>query len=265
MEPTSRTPPSTIESLVRRDRAVTVAGLLALAALAWLYLVRLGREMADMAAMGMVSTEPWTAADAGLAAIMWAVMMVAMMLPAAAPMILVFATVNRRRRESPGPGPYVNTTLFVLAYLAVWSAFSVAAALVQWGLHSAALLSEDAMQAAPFAGAVLLAAAGIYQLTPLKYACLARCQTPLGFLLSEWRDGTRGAVVMGLRHGLFCLGCCWMLMALLLVGGVMNLAWVAAISGFVLIEKVLPAGRLVSAGSGAALLVWASWILFRAF
>jgi predicted metal-binding membrane protein len=253
------------ESLARRDRAVTLAALAALAALAWLYLVRLGREMADMAAMGMAHTEPWAAADAGLAAIMWAVMMVAMMLPAAAPMILVCATVNRKRRESPGAAPYVNTTLFVLAYLAVWGAFSVAAALAQWALHAAALLSEDAMQAAPLAGAVLLAAAGIYQVTPLKYACLARCQTPIGFLLGEWRDGNRGAMVMGLRHGLFCLGCCWVLMALLFVGGVMNLAWVAAIAAFVLIEKLLPAGRLVSVISGGALLVWAAWAFFQVF
>ena len=252
-----------LESLARRDRAVTLVGLAALAALAWLYLVRLGREMADMAAMDMAHTDPWTSADAGLAAVMWAVMMVAMMLPAAAPMILVFATVNRKRREAPGTAPYVNTTLFVLAYLAVWSAFSVAAALAQWGLHAAALLSGDAMQAAPLAGAVLLAAAGIYQLTPLKYACLARCQTPIGFLLGEWRDGNRGAIVMGLRHGLFCLGCCWVLMALLFVGGVMNLAWVAAIAAFVLMERVVPAGRLVSWTSGAALLAWSTWSLYR--
>ena len=254
---------SVLESLARRDRAVTLAGLAALAALAWLYLVRLGREMADMAAMSMADTDPWTVADAGLAAVMWAVMMVAMMLPAAAPMILVFATVNRKRREAPGTAPSVNTTLFVLAYLAVWGAFSVAAALAQWALHAAALLAEDAMQAAPLAGAVLLAAAGIYQLTPLKYACLARCQTPVGFLLSEWREGNRGAFVMGLRHGLFCLGCCWVLMALLFVGGVMNLAWVAAIAAFVLIEKLVPAGRLVSWTSGAALLAWSAWSLYH--
>ncbi len=253
------------ESLARRDRALTLAGLVVLTVLAWLYLLRLGREMADMAEMGMAHTEPWTVTDAGLAAVMWAVMMVAMMLPAAAPMILVFATVNRKRREAPGTAPHVNTTLFVLAYLVVWGAFSAAAALAQWGLHSAALLSEDAMQAAPLAGGLLLAAAGIYQLTPLKYACLARCQTPIGFLLSEWRDGNRGAFVMGLRHGLFCLGCCWVLMTLLFVGGVMNLTWVAAIAAFVLLEKVLPAGRLVSVISGGALLVWAAWALFQVF
>src|SRR5439155_1158978 len=136
------------------------------------------------------------------------------------------------------------------------------AALAQWGLHTAALLSEDAMRAGPVASALILLAAGVYQLTPLKYACLARCQTPLGFLLSEWREGNGGTLVMGLRHGLFCLGCCWALMALLFVGGVMNLAWVAAIAGFVLVEKLVPAGRVVSWLSGGALLAWGVWALY---
>ncbi len=258
-------PHAVIAFLARRDRAVTLAGLALLAALAWLYLLGLGREMADMAAMGMADTGPWTAGNAALAAVMWAVMMVAMMLPAAAPMILVFSTVNRKRTEGAGGAPYVNTPLFVLAYLTVWGAFSVTAALAQWSLHTAALLSKDAMRAAPLAAAVILAAAGVYQLTPLKYACLARCQTPIGFLLSEWREGNAGAFAMGLRHGLFCLGCCWVLMALLFVGGVMNLVWVAALTGFVLLEKALPAGRVVSVISGGALLVWAAWTFFQGF
>ncbi|MBI1962005.1 MAG: DUF2182 domain-containing protein [Candidatus Rokubacteria bacterium] len=220
--------------------------------------------MAGMAEMGMADVGPWALADAGWAALMWAVMMVAMMLPAAAPMILMFVAVNRRRRTEGGGTPLVNTGLFVLGYLVVWTAFSVAAALAQWGLHSAALLSDDAMSAAPVVGALVLAAAGVWQLTPLKYACLARCQAPIGFLLGEWRDGNRGAVVMGLRHGLFCLGCCWVLMGLLFVGGVMNLAWVAAIAAFVLVEKLVPAGRAVSWASGIALLAWAAWSLAHA-
>jgi predicted metal-binding membrane protein len=181
--------------------------------------------------------------------------MVAMMLPTAAPMVLLFVTVNRRRRAEFGE-PYLDTGLFTLGYLLVWGAFSVAAALGQWGLHAAALLSHEALTVAPVVGASVLVAAGLYQLTPLKYACLARCQTPLGFLMGEWREGRRGALVMGLRHGLVCRGCCWVLMALLFVGGVMNLLWVAAISVFVLLEKVVPAGRMVSWGAGAVLIVW---------
>src|SRR2546430_16580474 len=135
---------------------------------------------------------------------------------------------------------------FVLGYLAVWSPFSVGAALAQWGLHTAALLSEDAMRAGPVAGALILLAAGVYQLTPLKYACLARCQTPLGFLLSEWREGNGGTLVMGLRHGLFCLGCCWALMALLFLRGGLNPPRGAASARFVLVGKPGPARGLVS-------------------
>jgi predicted metal-binding membrane protein len=243
-----------LEPVLRRDRAVTAAGLAALTGLAWLYIIRLSGNMADMAAMGMVS-EAWTAADLALAVAMWAAMMVAMMLPTAAPMVLTFVTVNRRRQAEHGAAA-IPTGLFTLGYLLVWGGFSVVAALGQWGLRAAAVLAEDALTIAPALGGGVLAAAGLYQLTPLKYACLARCQSPLGFIMSEWREGRRGALVMGLRHGLLCLGCCWVLMALLFVGGAMNLAWVAAISVFVLVEKVVPAGRLVSWASGAALILW---------
>lgn len=247
-----------LESVVRRERAIMLAGIAVLVMLAWLYLFRLARYMADMAEMGMPVMAAWSPAEAALAAAMWLVMMVAMMLPSATPMIVMFTTVNRRRLAAGGP-PYVNIGLFVLGYLVVWGAFSVVAALAQWGLQAAALTSEDAMAVTPVVASGLLAAAGVYQLTPLKSACLARCRTPLGFLLSEWRGGGRGALLMGGRHGLFCLGCCWVLMTLLFVGGVMNLAWVAALTVFVLVEKVIPAGRLVSWASGGLLLAWAVW------
>ncbi|HEU5323009.1 MAG TPA: DUF2182 domain-containing protein [Methylomirabilota bacterium] len=252
---------SRLAALARRDRALTAAGLALVVGLAWLWLARAGGEMDAMAEMGMARMAPWTAADAALAAVMWAVMMTAMMLPAASPMILTFAAMNRTPPGAAAP-PHVGTGLFVLGYLAVWGAFSLAAAGGQWALQAAALLSADTLRAAPLAGASLLAAAGLYQLTPLKDACLARCRTPLGFLLAEWRPGAAGALVMGLRHGLFCLGCCWVLMALLFVGGVMNLAWVAALMAFVLLEKLVPAGRVVSRASGVALLAWAGWLVW---
>ena len=251
---------SALESLARRDRVVTLAALAALVALAWIYLARLGREMASMAAVGLARMEMWGPGDAALATVMWAVMMVAMMLPAAAPMVVMFATINRKRSAAGGVPP-INTGLFTLAYLLVWGGASALAALAQWALQTVALLSPGALTVAPVMGGALLVAAGVYQLTPLKYACLARCQSPIGFLFTEWREGSRGAFVMGLRHGLFCLGCCWALMALLFVGGIMNLVWVAAITVFVLVEKVVPAGRLVSWASGAALIVWGAWVL----
>ena len=242
-----------IEVVLRHERTVTLAGLTALVALAWIYLLRLSREAVSMAEMGMAHLGPWTPADAALAAGMWSVMMVAMMLPSAAPMILVFVTVNLRRGIDAN-APYVSTGLFTLGYLLVWGVFSVGATAAQWGSQRAAVLAEATLALTPLAGAAVLVAAGLWQLTPLKYACLARCQSPIGFLLAEWRQGRRGALVMGLRHGLYCLGCCWALMALLFVGGVMNLAWVAAIATFVLVEKTVPAGRVVGWLSGSALI-----------
>jgi len=242
-----------IEVVLRHERTVTLAGLTALVALAWIYLLRLSREAVSMAEMGMAHLGPWTPADAALAAGMWSVMMVAMMLPSAAPMIFVFVTVNLRRGLDAN-APYVSTGLFALGYLLVWGVFSVGATAAQWGSQRAAVLAEATLALTPLAGAAVLVAAGLWQLTPLKYACLARCQSPIGFLLAEWRQGRRGALVMGLRHGLYCLGCCWALMALLFVGGVMNLAWVAAIATFVLVEKTVPAGRVVGWLSGGALI-----------
>jgi predicted metal-binding membrane protein len=246
------------------DRAIVSAGLLGVAGLAWLYIIRLSREMTAMTDMGMAMPQmtPWGAADFLLTFLMWAVMMVGMMVPSAAPMILIFATVNRRRAATGTPP--VPTAIFLAGYLAIWAAFSALATAGQWGLQAAALMAHGSMTVTPVVGGVLLLAAGVYQLTPLKHACLARCQSPLGFVLSEWREGPRGAFVMGARHGAFCVGCCWALMALLFVAGVMNLLWVAAIAAFVLVEKLAPPGRLVSWAAGAVLLGWGTWVLAKA-
>ncbi|MEK6666238.1 MAG: DUF2182 domain-containing protein, partial [candidate division NC10 bacterium] len=245
------------------DRAIVAAGLLGVAGLGWLYIVRLGREMAVMAdmAMAMPQMTPWDLADFVLTFLMWAVMMVAMMVPSASPMILTFATINRKRLVDETP--LIRTGLFLVGYLLVWAGYSLLAALGQWGLHAAALITP-AMAVTPWLGGVLLVAAGIYQFTPLKDVCLSRCQSPFGFILTQWREGAAGALVMGLRHGAFCVGCCWVLMALLFVAGVMNLLWVAAIAAFVLLEKVAPLGRVVSRFAGAVLILWGAWLLARA-
>jgi len=245
------------------DRAIVAAGLLGVAGLGWLYIVRLGREMAVMAdmAMAMPQMTPWDLADFVLTFLMWAVMMVAMMVPSASPMILTFATINRKRLVDEAP--LIRTGLFLVGYLLVWAGYSLLAALGQWGLHAAALITP-AMAVTPWLGGVLLVAAGIYQFTPLKDVCLSRCQSPFGFILTQWREGAAGALVMGLRHGAFCVGCCWVLMALLFVAGVMNLLWVAAIAAFVLLEKVAPLGRVVSRFAGAVLILWGAWLLARA-
>jgi predicted metal-binding membrane protein len=243
-----------LETALKRERAIVAAALATTVGLAWLYLWRLGGAMSDMDQhMGMPEMHAWSASDGVLLFAMWAVMMVAMMLPSASPMILAFATMNRRRGAAGSP--LAHTGIFVLGYLVVWAAFSVMATTAQWGLHVAALLSPGMVAASPAVGAGLLIAAGLFQWTPLKRACLIRCRSPLSFLLAEWREGARGALVMGLRHGAYCVGCCWLLMALLFIAGVMNLVWVAAIAAFVLIEKAVPAGDRVGRIAGALLVV----------
>ena len=244
-------PSVSVEALVRRDRMVAAAGLAGITLLAWAWLVHVhGMDMGG--GMGVFSPS--------LTFLMWAIMMMGMMVPSAAPMILVFATINRRRSETGGAA--VATGIFVAGYLVAWTAFSALATAGQWGLERAAAVSPDMLRATPFVGGLLLIVAGIYQVTPLKRACLARCQSPLGFVLNEWREGAAGAFVMGLRHGAFCVGCCWLLMALLFVAGVMNLFWVATIAAFVLAEKLVPL-PVVSWGAGVVLVASGVWLLSR--
>ncbi|PYV12351.1 MAG: hypothetical protein DMG23_01410 [Acidobacteria bacterium] len=247
--------PPPLEILLKRDRAVVVGGLAGITLLAWFYLVHLHRAMAmpmdmmNMPGMAMPMMQDWRASDFLLTFVMWAVMMVGMMVPSVAPMVLTFATVNRRRAERGGP--YVPAGIFLAGYLAAWATFSFLATVAEWRLHAAALLNAQTQTLAPRLAAGLLIAAGIFQLTPAKNACLTHCRSPLDFLTTEWREGWSGALRMGLKHGSYCIGCCWMLMALLFVAGVMNLLWVAALSVFVLAEKLFPRGRLISYVGGA--------------
>jgi predicted metal-binding membrane protein len=199
--------------------------------------------------------------DFTLTFIMWAVMMTAMMVPTAGPMILLFANVQRNRKVQQRP--YVSTGVFLLGYLTVWYGFAALACVAQSGLHTATLLSPQLASTSPFLGGVLLIAAGVFQWTPLKSVCLTRCRSPLGFLMTEWREGVKGTFVMGLRHGIFCLGCCWVLMALLFVLGVMNLLWIAALAGFVLLEKLAPAGHSIGRLMGVLLVGWGVWMLLK--
>ena len=255
---------SPLERVLKRDRALVAAALAAVGLLAWGYIVYLagsmgamdGGGMATMAAMAGPRWAAWGVADFALMFLMWAVMMAAMMLPSAAPMLLTFAAVNRRRQESSSP--FVPTGVFLGGYLLVWGGFSLAATGAQWGLNAAALLSPSMALAgfSPLLGGGLLLAAGIFQWTPLKQACLRQCRTPLGFLTADWREGRRGALAMGLHHGGYCLGCCWALMGLLFVLGVMNLLWIIALSALVLAEKALPGGLWVGCLAGIGLAVW---------
>jgi len=255
-----------LSGLLRHDRAVVLAALAAVIAAAWAYLVLgAGIEM-EMMDMGggqlMVMSPEWTPAYAALIFVMWLVMMAAMMLPSAAPTILLVGALARHRSANPGTAP-ATAVVFALGYLLVWCGFSIAATVLQWGLDAAGLLSETmALGNAIFAGAVLIAA-GVYQWTPLKDACLKHCRSPAQFLVQHWRRGAFGAIRTGIRHGMFCLGCCWMLMALLFVGGLMNLAWVALITLFVLFEKTMPWGGRMSQLTGSLLAVWGAVSLVR--
>ena len=248
------------ENVLRRDRIVVLSGLALITALSWAYVSSLAPDTQNvgMGGMGAQMTMPrmqaWGVADFGLTFGMWAVMMVAMMTPSAAPMVLMFAGINRGRREQQAS--YVPTGVFLAGYLVIWAAFAVLATATQWGLHDASLLSPMMAITSPVVGGVLLVAAGVYQWTPLKHACLSKCRSPLGFVLNEWREGRRGAFLMGLKHGGYCTGCCWSLMALLFVAGVMNLLWVAVIAGFVLLEKLSPGGDRLGRAAGVALVVW---------
>ena len=231
--------------------------------LAWTYLVYISRDMKTGMAMSsdvaMPLMQSWGAVDFALIFLMWAVMMTAMMVPTTAPMVLVYTSLNRRRRD---PQPlFASTAVFLLGYLVIWSGFAALATVAQWGLQIGALLSPMMVSTSPVLGAVLLLVAEIFQWSPIKYACLSNCRTPIGFLMTEWRDGSRGALGMGLRHGLYCLSCCWLLMSLLFVLGVMNLLWIAALAGFVLVEKVAPRGYLVSRLSGLVLIGWSGWVV----
>lgn len=205
-----------------------------------------------MAAMGMTMDMPWSAADVFFTFAMWVVMMIGMMVPSASPMLLLFAA-TRAGRGRRGVAP--ATLTFGLGYVAVWAGFSVGASVAQWGLHQAAILSAAMASSSGRLNGVILMAAGAYQLTPWKSRCLTHCRSPLGFLMTNWSEGTIGAFRMGFRHGAYCLGCCWALMGVLFVVGVMNLAWVAALTAFVLIEKVGPAGAIIARVAGAAMVV----------
>ena len=213
-------------------------------------------SMDDMMLVGRAT--PWTAAQFWLMFLMWAIMMVGMMLPSAAPMILLFATVNRRQRAQ---GRAVTpTAVFAAGYVGAWTAFSLGATVLQWGLHRAGLLSPMMATTSTALGGVALVAAGLYQWTPLKGACLRHCQSPLQFISEHWQPGMRGALGMGWAHGVYCLGCCWILMCLLFVGGVMNLLWIAGLAAFVLLEKVL-SRRWVPVASGVVLVAWGTLVL----
>jgi predicted metal-binding membrane protein len=245
-----------------RDQGIVIGGIAALTLLCWIYLGHMAGEMNAMAvdALAMPDMQMWTDPQVSMLIVMWTVMMIAMMLPSAAPVIVLAMGAYRRRT---GRSFTREAVAFLAGYVIVWTAFSVLAALAQAGLHRAALLSPAMAASSAWFGGTLLMIAGVYQWSPLKHACLAHCRSPLHFVMTEWREGAWGALVMGLRHGRYCVGCCWALMAVLFVAGVMNLAWVAAIAVFVLVEKLARVGVVAGRVAGVALVLWGIAVLLR--
>jgi predicted metal-binding membrane protein len=272
----------TLERLLRRDRLITAVGLAVLCVLAWMYLLAgagMGMSLADMTRLtlfphqaaanalampgmdmaGMAEPPSASAATWIAAAAMWQAMMIAMMAPAAAPTILLYAQVHRHAVAEGRGERLAPTGAFAAGYLLVWLGFSIVAAGLQLELQRSGFVSAATMGSqSRWLSAVVLAAAGLYQLSPLQRMCLDHCRSPAEFLSRYWRPGAIGAVQLGMRHGVYCLGCCWLLMLLLFVGGVMNLAWIAALTALVLAEKVFPGGRWMGRAAGVAMLTWAA-------
>ncbi len=251
-------------AVLRHDRALVITGLTGVIALSWVWLLMgAGLHMDEMDMGGgqiMLMAPPWTAGYAAMILLMWIIMMAAMMLPSAAPAILLVSALTTQRGERRAVGA---SGQFALGYLAVWGAFSVIATGLQWGLDRAGLLSETMASGSAILAGSLLVAAGVYQWTPWKRACLRHCRSPLEFLPRYWRQGILGPMRAGAWHGAYCLGCCWMLMGLLFVGGLMNIFWIAGLAFLVLAEKLLPLGPRVSRLTGVALTGWGVFVLLH--
>jgi predicted metal-binding membrane protein len=246
-----------LETVLRRDRLVIAIVLGALTVVSWAQMVS-----TNEGSIGEAGLMPCCGARFSVAFSMWVVMMAGMMIPSVTPMVLTHAGIMRRRAAEGAP--FVSSSLFFSGYLLAWSAFSAAAAFAQCVLYRTSLLDGHSLSVGPWAGAVVLVAAAIFQLSPAKGACLSQCRAPVGYFMTEWREGHLGAAVMGLRHGVFCIGCCWLMMAVLFAVGIMNILWGAVITAFVLAEKVLPWRRAVVWSGGAVCLAGAMALVCRA-
>jgi predicted metal-binding membrane protein len=258
-----------LEAVLRRDRAAVIAALVAVIAIAWIWILlaagtgitamdmAFGSGMPGMA--GMMVPAAWTLGYAGLMFVMWWAMMAAMMLPSAAPILLLFARANRN--EKAGGRPFIPTGIFAGGYLAAWGGFSALATGLQWELQRLGLLSPMMATTSYWLGSAILIAAGVWQLTPIKGICLRHCRSPMHFFVLSWRPGRLGAFRMGLEHGSYCLGCCWFLMGLLFFGGIMNLFWIIGLAGFVLLEKTMPMGSWIGRIVGIGLAAWGALML----
>jgi predicted metal-binding membrane protein len=263
-------------AILKRERVVVAAALAAITLLAWAYVLWLAARMnapamdmsgmgdmagMDMGAMMQPAFVAWTPAHFLFMFAMWAVMMVGMMTPSAAPMILIYAQVAYQAATLGRS--FVSAAWFAGGYLLVWTAFAFLATLAQWGLERAALLSPMMESSSHIFGGAVLIAVGVFQWLPIKHACLAQCRAPLSFVQQHggFKPEISGALRLGALHGAYCVGCCWALMALLFVGGVMNLLWIAGLMIFVLLEKIIPGARYFSRVAGLAAIAAGVWML----
>jgi predicted metal-binding membrane protein len=265
--------------LLGHERALLIAAVGLVIGLTWLYtLMGIGMPMSalEMTAAGgaratgninPMAAMAWTPATALFVFMMWWMMMIAMMVPSAAPTVLLHAAVNARHGGDdggPGPGTNVLSGLFLAGYLAVWALFSLIATAAQWALAASGLLTPFMATSSGILAGAILVAAGLYQLSHLKRACLRHCWDPVTYLTRHWRKGPAGAFAIGVHHGAYCLGCCWALMGLLFVGGVMNVYWIAGIALYVLMEKTILTHRWLSPAAGLVLVIWGGWHILEA-
>ena len=248
--------------LIKQEQIFVVLGIILLTVLTWSYIFYLNSAAAmPMNEISMPQMNSWNLNDFLAIFIMWSVMMTAMMIPSAAPMILVFASVYHKRKLSGND--FVPTWIFLLGYLLIWTGFSFLAAFLQWLLHHYSIISPELKLISPVSSGIVLLAVGIYQFTPMKNVCLKNCQNPLNFVMGSWREGSLGAFIMGIHHGLYCLGCCWILMLLLFVAGVMNLIWVAMIAVLIFLEKIIPSGKWFIRISGILFAAWGFILIIK--
>jgi predicted metal-binding membrane protein len=255
-------PLTLVEHALRHDRVTVLVLLVLTPVFSWVWIVMMARDMYGpmTGASAWMMTTRWDASHLLLLWAMWSVMMTAMMLPSAAPLILLYGAAARRSAQRTARR---HTYALAAGYLVAWTAFSLAATALQRALASLLLVSPMMEAGSSRVSATLLIVAGLYQWTPLKHACLRTCQSPLGFLMARWRDGWSGAFRVGLEHGFYCIGCCWALMLLLFAGGVMNVVVIAGLTAWVAVEKMAPFSRRGAQFSGAAMIAVGAWILVR--
>jgi predicted metal-binding membrane protein len=251
--------------ILKKDRFVVLMALFTLCVLSWLYIIYLYNQMypmnmdAFLFAMPMTSNWSWT--DFTLLFLMWFVMMIAMMMPSVAPLVLIFTSITRKRQEQQNP--FVSSGYLLSGYFLVWAAFSLFATILQWLLQRASLLNPEMITTSKILGGIIFILAGVFQFTPLKNTCLNTCRSPMAFIHQYWKNGKSGALRMGIQNGMYCLGCCWILMILLFVSGIMNILWIAVISLFVLVEKVLISVKIISSIAGIALIAYGIIVLLQ--